>query len=97
MAAPETVKTQRPQSYTNSNEPVKKDDVKIMSAVVPLLSYAPPTTYPPIEESSVPIYSGGQPQPAAFPTAYQQGVDGSVYAVPNTVMYGYQTTVSIHS
>lgn len=94
LAAPEASKTQRPQPYTtNTIDLVKKDDIKIMSAVVPVLSYAAPATFPPIEES-VPIYSGGQPQPAAYPTTYQQGVDGSVYAVPNTVMYGYQTTVS---
>lgn len=67
-------KTPSPQPYSHSNEPAKKDDVKIMSTVVPVLSYATaPATYTPMEEG-VQMYAGAQPQPAAFPTTYQQGV-----------------------
>lgn len=66
--------TPSPQPYIHSSEPNKKDDMKMVPTVVPLMSYAPaPTAYQPIEES-VPIYSGAQPQPAAFQTTYQQGV-----------------------
>lgn len=70
----DTDKTPSPQPYTNTNESTKKDDVKIMSAVVPVLSYATaPATYPQMEEG-MPIFSGAQPPPTAFPTTYQQGV-----------------------
>lgn len=75
LSVSDVEKTPSPQPYTNPNEPAKKEDVKIMSAVVPVLSYAAaPPTYPPMEEG-VPIFSGAQPQPAAFQTTYQQGVN----------------------
>lgn len=57
--------------------PVKKDDIKIMPAVVPMLGYAAttgPNVYPPID-SGIQMFPGSQPAPSAFPTTtYQQGV-----------------------
>lgn len=54
----------------------KKDEIKIVPAVVPVLGYsaAPPNIYPPIE-GGVQFVAGTQPtQPTSFPTTYQQGV-----------------------
>lgn len=55
----------------------KKDEIKIVPAVVPVLSYttaAPPNIYPQME-SGVQFVTGTQPtQPTSFPTTYQQGV-----------------------
>ncbi|XP_031619670.1 protein encore isoform X2 [Contarinia nasturtii] len=77
-------------SYTGN----KKDEIKILPAVVPVLSYttaAPPNIYPPID-AGVQFVAGTQPtQPTSFPTTYQQGLDGSIYAVPQPMIYGYPT------
>lgn len=57
--------------------PVKKDEIKIMPTVVPMLSYAAttgPNVYPPMD-SGIQMFPGSQPAPTAFPTTtYQQGV-----------------------
>lgn len=55
----------------------KKDDIKILPTVVPVLGYttaAPPNIYPPMD-GGVQFVTGTQPtQPTSFPTTYQQGV-----------------------
>lgn len=55
----------------------KKDEIKILPAVVPVLGYttAPaPNLYSPME-TGVQLFTGAQPtQSTAFPTTYQQGV-----------------------
>lgn len=59
-----------PHIYTGS----KKDEIKILPAVVPVLGYtaATPNIYPPIE--GVQLFTGTQSQQTTFPTTYQQGV-----------------------
>lgn len=65
--------TTNPSVYTGN----KKDEIKILPAVVPVLGYttaAPPNMYPSIE-SGVQFVTGTQPtQPTTFSTTYQQGV-----------------------
>lgn len=55
----------------------KKEEIKILPAVVPVLGYtttAAPNLYSPIE-TGVQLFTGAQPtQSTAFPTTYQQGV-----------------------
>lgn len=56
-----------------SQDTVKKEEVKIMPAVIPVMGYnGAPSAYPPFDEN-IPIYTGAQPQAGTFP-AYQQGV-----------------------
>lgn len=68
--------TTNPSVYTGN----KKDEIKILPAVVPVLGYtatAPPNIYPPIE-GGVQFVTGTQPtQPSTFPTTYQQGVSST--------------------
>lgn len=55
----------------------KKDEIKMMPAVVPVLSYAaaPASNVYPTMDSGIQMYPGTQPAPTAFPTTtYQQGV-----------------------
>lgn len=55
----------------------KKDEIKIVPAVVPVLGYtaAPPNIYQPPMESGVQFVTGAQQtQPTSFSTTYQQGV-----------------------
>lgn len=72
----------KPQIATNptggAHASAKKDEIKILPAVVPVLGYtsaaAHTNLYPPIE-TGVQLFTGAQPtQSAAFPTTYQQGV-----------------------
>lgn len=60
-----------------STEYGKKDEIKMMPAVLPVLSYAAapaPNVYPAIE-SGIQMYPGTQSGPTAYPTTtYQQGV-----------------------
>lgn len=60
-----------------STEYGKKDEIKMMPAVLPVLSYAAapaPNVYPAIE-SGIQMYPGTQSAPTAYPTTtYQQGV-----------------------
>lgn len=60
-----------------STEYGKKDEIKMMPAVLPVLGYtaAPaPSVYPAID-SGIQMYPGTQPAPTAYPTTtYQQGV-----------------------
>lgn len=56
---------------------VKKDEIKVMPAVVPVLGYTPapaPNVYSTLD-SGIPMFSGTQPAPAHYPTTYQQGVN----------------------
>lgn len=66
------------QSTPISTEFGKKDEIKMMSTVVPVLGYtaaSAPNVYPTIE-SGIQMYPGAQPAPAAYPTTtYQQGVN----------------------
>lgn len=57
--------------------PSKKDEIKIVPAVVPVLGYtaAPPNIYQPPMDSGVQFVTGAQQtQPTSFSTTYQQGV-----------------------
>lgn len=66
-----------PTNSTDAHGGAKKDEIKMLPAVVPVLGYttaAAPNIYPPIE-TGVQLFTGTQPtQSAAFPTTYQQGV-----------------------
>lgn len=52
----------------------KKDEIKIVPTVLPMLSYTSgtPNLYQPIE--GVQLFTGAQAQPSTFPTTYQQCV-----------------------
>lgn len=55
----------------------KKEEIKIVPAVVPVLGYtaAPPNIYQPPMESGIQFVTGAQQtQPTSFSTTYQQGV-----------------------
>lgn len=73
MISEKSQNTPSPNVYTAS----KKEEIKILPAVVPVLGYTttvPPNIYPPIE-GGVQFVAGTQPtQPTSFPTTYQQGV-----------------------
>lgn len=61
-----------------STEYGKKDEMKMMPAVLPVMGYtaAPaPNVYPAAMDSGIQMYPGAQPAPSAYPTTtYQQGV-----------------------
>lgn len=68
-------------AYTAAN---KKDEIKILPTVVPVLGYttaAPPNIYPPMD-AGVQFVTSTQPtQPTSFPTTYQQGVSWSANCI----------------
>lgn len=75
--------TEKPSNVTNPTNPSggyatsKKEEIKIVPAVVPVLGYtaAPPNIYQPPMESGVQFVTGAQQaQPTSFSTTYQQGV-----------------------
>lgn len=76
VSTPNQVTSEKSQTKTNPHiySGSKKDEIKILPAVVPVLGYtaATPNMYPPIE--GVQLFTGTQSQPSTFPTTYQQGV-----------------------
>lgn len=68
-----TDKTPAKTSTTHSYNSNKKDEIKIVPTVLPVLGYtsAQPNLYQPLD--GVQLFTGAQTQPTTFPT-YQQGV-----------------------
>lgn len=75
-----TEKVSNPTNPSGGYATSKKDEIKIVPAVVPVLGYtaAPPNIYQPPMESGVQFVTGAQQtQPTSFSTTYQQGVSHS--------------------
>lgn len=75
-------------SLTNNNiQEVKKEDfTKPVPSTIPVMGYTTTATgYSTIDNNSV---FQGVPN-GSYPTTYQQGADGSVYAIQQPMMYAY--------